>query len=608
MSPVYESEVVRAARGFKAAILSDDATQMAHLADRYLQIELGLEDVIAALSERIANMEDEGRATYWQVQKLSTYQRLQLRLAYELNQYNAWVAANVREEQLRFAGLGTDHAASLLNVQKSGTAVPLTSAERDRLMAMIGYAGDGSPLSTLLSKSGDIVRNAVTRELLQAVSRSQNPRLTARAIRKATGMALNRAMAIARTEQLRVYREATAASYRASGIQWYQRIAARDPATCLACLSLDGEISTSDASVDDHVAGRCVVGETLVSGPRPLASMSRPYAGEMVTLRTASGQAVTCTPHHPVLTQRGWINAESVAVGDYVLASDRHSHIGVAIEAVRNEPKRTSASPYFGCTWDALSARSLDNAARQAQAERCGQCGIRQVSREDRRFHTLPRLVRKSALCQQGLQADCAYGRCVAGHTRASLGGDWHGTERNYHGDHRDCSRSALLGAGAVRPCVFDTNVSVVREPPLGATASSGPSDQMLTYVSSIPGHALVWTQVVSTKCRQFDGTVYNMSTAPEWYFADGIVVHNCTSIPIVPGVENPQMEPAQSWFDRQAESTQRAMMGDARYSMYQSGRVGWSDLGHRVQNPTWGPSPQVVPVKDLAVARTAAA
>jgi hypothetical protein len=150
-------------------------------------------------------------------------------------------------------------------------------------------------------------------------------------------MALNRAMAIARTEQLRVYRDATAASYRSAGIQWYQRIAARDPATCIACLSLDGEISTSDASVDDHVAGRC-------------------------------------------------------------------------------------------------------------------------------------------------------------------------------------------------------------------------------------------------------------------------------TSVPIVPGVENPQMEPVQSWFDRQAEQTKLAMMGPQRYDLYQSGRVSFSDLGHRVQNSTWGPSPQVVPVKDLAAAQMAAA
>jgi SPP1 gp7 family putative phage head morphogenesis protein len=605
---MIESAVIRVARAFRTAILAQDAEQMARLADRYLQIELGLEDIIAALSEQIAAMEDEGRATYWQIQKLETYQRLQLRLAYELDNYNAWVASNIREEQLRFAGLGTDHAASLLNVQRSGTAVPLTSAERDRIMAMVGYAGDGSPLSTLLAKSGDLVRNAVTRELLQAVSKAQNPRLTARAIRKATGMALNRAMAIARTEQLRVYREATAANYRASGIQWYQRIAARDPATCLGCLSLDGEISTSDASVDDHVAGRCVVGETLVSGPRPLASLSRLYAGEMVTLRTASGQAVTCTPNHPVLTQRGWINAESVAVGDYVLASDRHSHVGVAIEAVRNEPKRTSASPYFGCTWDELSAHSLDNAARQAQAELCGQCGSHPGQQADRRFHTRPHRVRKSAPYQRERQTDCACERCVADHIRVSLGDDSHGTWRKRRGGMQGHSHGALLGAVSGRPCVFDTNVSVVREPPLDETASSEPSGRMLTYVSSIPGHALVWTQVMSTNCRQFAGAVYNMSTAPEWYFADGIVVHNCTSIPIVPGAENIQMEPAYSWFDRQSTETQRAMMGPTRFDLYHRGEIGWKDLGHRVQNPTWGPSPQVVPVKDLAAAQTAAA
>ena len=251
---VTESAVVRVARAFRAAILAEDAEQMALLADRYLQLELSLEDTIAALAERIANMDD---ATYWQIQRLETYQRYQLRLLAELDQYNAWVAENVREGQLRFAGLGTDHAAATLETARRGASVPLTSAERDRLMAMVGYAGDGSPLSTLLAQSGDYVRAAVTKNLLDAVARAQNPRVTARAIRKATGMALNRAMAIARTEQLRVYRDATAANYRASGIQWYQRISGRQSTSCIACISLDGEISTSDASVDDHPNGLC---------------------------------------------------------------------------------------------------------------------------------------------------------------------------------------------------------------------------------------------------------------------------------------------------------------------------------------------------------------
>lgn len=269
---IQESEVVRVVRGFKAAILGREAAQMAALADRYLELELSLEDSIAALSERVARLESEGKATFWAIQRLDTYQRFQLRLLASLDEYNAWVSENIREGQLSFAGLGADHSAATLETVRRGASVPLLPGERERILSMVGFASDGSPLSALLAESGDLVQRVVSRELVSAVGRAQNPRVTARAIRKATGMALNRAMAIARTEQMRVYREATASGYRAAGVQLYQRLSARDSAVCIGCLSLDGEISTTDASVDDHVNGHCTSVPWLGEGQSQMES------------------------------------------------------------------------------------------------------------------------------------------------------------------------------------------------------------------------------------------------------------------------------------------------------------------------------------------------
>jgi hypothetical protein len=230
---------------------------MAILADRYLQLELSLEDTITALSEQVARLESEGRATYWAIQRLETYQRYQLRLLAELDTYNAWASENIHEGQLTFAGLGYDHAAATLETARRGASVPLADYERERILSMVSYAGDGSPLSTLLAQSGDYVRATVTQKLIEAVGKAQNPRITAREIRKATGMALNRAMAIARTEQMRVYRDATLTGYRAAGVQLFQRISGRQSTSCIACISLDGEISSTEAELDDHCNGFC---------------------------------------------------------------------------------------------------------------------------------------------------------------------------------------------------------------------------------------------------------------------------------------------------------------------------------------------------------------
>jgi hypothetical protein len=277
MSPVYESAVVRAVRGFKAALLAREAAQMAEMADRFLQVETALQDTIDALAARIAGLDAEGQSAYFAVLRMEQYQRLQLQIAYEVEKYNAWVSNLVTDEQLRFAGLGFDHSAATLETLRAGAAQSIPAAVSERITSMAGYAGDGSPLANLMDKSGALVRREVTRSLLKAVTNAQNPRITAREIRKATGMALNRALAISRTEQMRVYREATLAGYREAGVQLFQRISGRQSTSCIACISLDGEISTTEAELADHPAGFCVSLPLLNGVANPVMESSQAW-------------------------------------------------------------------------------------------------------------------------------------------------------------------------------------------------------------------------------------------------------------------------------------------------------------------------------------------
>lgn len=45
------------------------------------------------------------------------------------------------------------------------------------------------------------------------------------------------------------------------------------------------------------------------------------YSGPAITIRTAQGHEVTVSPHHPVMTGRGWIGAKFVREGDYVFST-----------------------------------------------------------------------------------------------------------------------------------------------------------------------------------------------------------------------------------------------------------------------------------------------
>jgi len=267
MSPVTESDVVRMVMGFRSAVVAKESAQMAELADRYLQLELSLEDTIAALSEQISSLEHTGQSTYWKIQQLSSYQRYQLRLDTALAEYNVWAAENIQATQVSMAALGAEHAAAILEAAKTGSSSALSAAEYERIVSMAGFARDGSPLAELLSKSGDLIKNSVTDKLMRAVATTQNPRLTAREIQRSTSMALNRAMSIAQTEQMRVYRTSTVAGYKAGGVQQYKRIAQSD--ACLGCLVADGEIIDSSEVMDDHVNGHCATIPIVIDAVNP---------------------------------------------------------------------------------------------------------------------------------------------------------------------------------------------------------------------------------------------------------------------------------------------------------------------------------------------------
>jgi hypothetical protein len=74
------------------------------------------------------------------------------------------------------------------------------------------------------------------------------------------GMAqgLNRALVIARTEQMRVYHQSAQQQYAASGVVYgHRRLAAHDDRTCPACLAADGELLDVNKPLYDHPNGRC---------------------------------------------------------------------------------------------------------------------------------------------------------------------------------------------------------------------------------------------------------------------------------------------------------------------------------------------------------------
>lgn len=103
------------------------------------------------------------------------------------------------------------------------------------------------------------------------------------------------------------------------GLQW---IATLDGRTCTDCAARDGltwdfEGNGLDGNTFPYetppLHASCVTGDTLVSPIGRISAASKRWVeGEIIIIKTASNNILTCTPNHPILTNKGWVRASEV--------------------------------------------------------------------------------------------------------------------------------------------------------------------------------------------------------------------------------------------------------------------------------------------------------
>ena len=266
-----EPAVVTAMREFKRGLLQREAGQMQAMARRWLGVETALSAEIEALTfdfdQRRRDGETISRAALYRQER---YKRLLVQTNEQFAQYAGWAEGQVRDGQQTMGRLGLEHGAQAIEMSYwDGQTVapvfdrlPVEAIER-----MVGIAGNGAPLGELLKQRiapgyGDgqaaSVWQRLTQTLVDSTALGRNPRKTARLMRDALAGGLNKALVIARTEQLRVYRQASVDQYRASGVvRGQKRLTAHDDRVCAACIADEGTVYSLEATIPDHPQGRC---------------------------------------------------------------------------------------------------------------------------------------------------------------------------------------------------------------------------------------------------------------------------------------------------------------------------------------------------------------
>jgi len=355
---------------------------------------------------------------------------------------------------------------------------------------------------------------------------------------------------------------------------------------CQLCLEMEGNTRAvggtyapglpSSGPPTLHV--NCFIGSTIVQARDIVAVTKRFYEGPVITIESALGHKITCTPNHPIMTGFGWLPAGSLDEGFEILCDgsvnlliqdNNNGNVPTRIEDIAeaftesimtfSEAVKVSPENFDGdgegskiavilTNWELGHGGDLKGSQHVAQDDLVfagskssseAHCGT-----PDFGFHTM------LATPDSIVGGDSISGPLLGGQ---SAHADFLGTTETADGnsiflkDSADCSPSypksvgdelfALVsgvegndfgfwknrgGSSLTDRDVIDTQNGTNRQI---ANAQS-----LADLNAAFPGKVQA-DNIVSVKSGYFRGHVFNLQTVSGWYLADSIIAHNCQCV-----------------------------------------------------------------------------
>ncbi len=230
-------------------LIKQEVTEMVYLAKAWGKIQRNLQLDL----EDLAKLAVEKKLTRSGLYRLDKYQEFIAVTQRQINKFNDSALGTISDAQ-RQAGLwgidATEETISYLKVKFN--RLPASVVEN-----FIGISKQGERLYTLLEKSYPETVLKITDAMLMGIVKGDNPLTVARNMRDVGNVPLTRAMRIARTEQLNIFRKTSLESMKKSGVvsawQWY----AVSTDACSYCLEHHGKEYDLDTVMDTHPNCRC---------------------------------------------------------------------------------------------------------------------------------------------------------------------------------------------------------------------------------------------------------------------------------------------------------------------------------------------------------------
>lgn len=339
------------------------------------------------------------------------------------------------------------------------------------------------------------------------------------------------------------------------------------------------------AALGDRLCGvNCVIGDTVVSGPVPLAADRREYSGEGIVIHTALGHELTVTPNHPILTPGGWVPARLLTEGSDLFSAcvvdrpmggagpDDDEGPSTIAEVFESMGDSFGVNTLLGSAADFHGDGTVDGDVDVVLSDSLLVDGVEAPGTEhpsEPVLHDASRLPGRllgcGTLAEVGVGAlHAAHGVMCAGSERGPLLG-CHAGETRPHGIAPVLARVSVLGEppayrhftdpethgdivfggpGFVKPDHLGFVDRALPAPVLDTKLDEPFPDDFATYpelsrygILADPGLVQL-DHVVRVDVVALRTHVYNLQTVDGWYFANGIISHNCRHHfgPWVPG------------------------------------------------------------------------
>lgn len=255
----------------------------------------------------------------------------------------------------------------------------------------------------------------------------------------------------------------------------------------------------------------------------------REYVGDVVTIRTASGNELTGTPNHPVATRYGWVPLAELQVGDHVLRSTRAEWVvdGVDPDVDDVPPTIKKVAQSFPVPLGPVPTSAEDFHGDGAGSE------VHVISTDGLFVDDI------ESLCAKHLAQLQLSGRTLTEPLALTpSGGSFNGGIGGRRSTDRVVGSSrqpgALFGAraghagvhGFATPSGLDTQAGEGPRDPLPAD-TEGFCEALDAFAVDV-----ALDEILFVDKQVFTGHVYNLETVDGWYVANSIITHNCRCKP----------------------------------------------------------------------------